>query len=329
MSGPQWAMLYQVAVETGLRRAELASLTRALFDLNGDQPTVTVAAAYSKNRRADTVPLRITTAEALRYFLADKMPRARAFNMPPRRHNVAMLCVDLKAAGIPYRDEDNRVADFHALRHTCGSWLAAAGVHPKVMQGIMRHSTITLTMDKYTHPFKNDQAEGIAKLPDLSDPGCESMAATGTNGENTQPKNWVSYWASRVRKHENRGDPQRQNKGKPTKTLRAKTPVKQAKKRCFTGKKTVGVGFEPTVSTRPTPVFKTGPFNRSGTPPALLRRRFRSIRRTQSILFSRPYTHCAYFWRVGSVVIPITLNQAVLTESGYCFHHHLSSIRRA
>ena len=30
---------------------------------------------------------------------------------------------------------------------------------------------------------------------------------------------------------------------------------------------TVGVGFEPTVTTSATPVFKTGPFNRSGTPP--------------------------------------------------------------
>ena len=29
----------------------------------------------------------------------------------------------------------------------------------------------------------------------------------------------------------------------------------------------VGVGFEPTVTTSATPVFKTGPFGRSGTPP--------------------------------------------------------------
>ena len=29
----------------------------------------------------------------------------------------------------------------------------------------------------------------------------------------------------------------------------------------------VGVGFEPTVGYQPTPVFKTGAFNRSATPP--------------------------------------------------------------
>ncbi len=30
----------------------------------------------------------------------------------------------------------------------------------------------------------------------------------------------------------------------------------------------VGVGFEPTVGYQPTPVFKTGAFNRSATPPS-------------------------------------------------------------
>jgi hypothetical protein len=35
-------------------------------------------------------------------------------------------------------------------------------------------------------------------------------------------------------------------------------------------KEAVGVGFEPTVNTRPTPVFKTGPFSRSGTPPGVV-----------------------------------------------------------
>ena len=115
MSGPERAMLYRLAVETGLRRAELASLKRGSFDLDGEQPTVTVAAAYSKNRRADTIPLRTETAEVLKVFLATKMPGVQAFNMPPRRKNVAMFRADLKAAGIPYWDEDDRVADFHAL----------------------------------------------------------------------------------------------------------------------------------------------------------------------------------------------------------------------
>ena len=36
-----------------------------------------------------------------------------------------------------------------------------------VIQWIMRHSTITLAMDRYTHAFRGDEAAAIAKLPGL------------------------------------------------------------------------------------------------------------------------------------------------------------------
>ena len=49
-------MLYAVAVMTGLRAAELASLTRDSFKLDAVPPAVAVEAGYSKRRRKDTVP---------------------------------------------------------------------------------------------------------------------------------------------------------------------------------------------------------------------------------------------------------------------------------
>ena len=45
LSGPDRAMLYEVAAYTGLREGELASLTRTSFDLDANPPTVTVEAA--------------------------------------------------------------------------------------------------------------------------------------------------------------------------------------------------------------------------------------------------------------------------------------------
>jgi len=87
----------------------------------------------------------------------------------PRAENVAkMLRKDLAAAGIAYKDEDDKVEDFHALRHTCGSWLMAANVNPKIIQQVMRHSTITLTMDRYTHALKADGVRAVNQLPELS-----------------------------------------------------------------------------------------------------------------------------------------------------------------
>lgn len=55
------------------------------------------------------------------------------------------------------------IADFHGLRHTCGAWLAQAGAHPKVVQTIMRHSSITLTMDRYGHLFPGEASEAVAR----------------------------------------------------------------------------------------------------------------------------------------------------------------------
>jgi integrase len=66
-----------------------------------------------------------------------------------------------------------RVADFHSLRHTFISNLAAGGVHPTTAQLLARHSTITLAMDRYTHSFRGDEGAALAVLPDLTTGGTE------------------------------------------------------------------------------------------------------------------------------------------------------------
>jgi len=180
MTGPERAMLYRVAVETGLRAGELRSLTRASFDLDAERPTVTVAAAYSKHRREDVVPLRKETAADVRAFLAAKTPAAWVFHMPKACHVAKMLRKDLKAATIPAEDSAGRVVDFHALRHTFITNLANSGVHPKTAQALARHSTITLTMDRYTHSYLEDESAAVAKLPDVTQAEAEPVRATGT-----------------------------------------------------------------------------------------------------------------------------------------------------
>ena len=39
----------------------------------------------------------------------------------------------------------------HDLRHTAATQLLERGVHPKVVQEMLGHSTITLTLDTYSH----------------------------------------------------------------------------------------------------------------------------------------------------------------------------------
>ena len=185
MTGPDRAMLYRLAVGTGFRANELRSLTPESFDLQADPPTVTVEAGYSKHRRADTQLLRQDLADLLGDWLTRRAAGERVFQMPDK--TARMLRSDLKAAQIPIEDRSGRVVDFHALRHTAGSLLKDAGVYPKLIQAFMRHSTITLTMDRYTHIEMRDRQTVLNALPgvDLGTAAkrTRQLKATGTYDE--------------------------------------------------------------------------------------------------------------------------------------------------
>jgi len=203
MAGADRAMLYALAVSSGLRSAELRSLPPGTFDLDADPPTVTVAAAYSKHRRDDMQPLPERLVTELRGYLDGRGRTAAVFSMPHPSGVSRRLKADLRLARarwiravkgrgerrerwgsgfLVYRDDAGRVLDFHALRHTFVSNLARGGVHPKTAQQLARHSTITLTMDRYTHTGQGAAAAALDTLPDLfpATPEREAVSATGT-----------------------------------------------------------------------------------------------------------------------------------------------------
>jgi integrase len=146
MSGRDRAMLYRVATETGLRAGELASLTAQSFDL--DARTVTVSASYSKHRREDVLPLRLASLPDLAEWLRSRPPEGPLWILPEK--TARMIRRDLLAAGIPEKTSEGLI-DFHSLRHTFISGLIERGVDPRTVQDLARHSTITLTIDRYSH----------------------------------------------------------------------------------------------------------------------------------------------------------------------------------
>ncbi len=203
LTGPDRTMLYGLAVTTGLRASEIGSLTPRCFDLDADPPTVTVEAAYSKHRRDDVLPLRADVVGALRTRFAGLAPNDPVFAMPDKPAKMIRADLDdARAAWIQdaetdderrsressmflaYRDGAGRVADFHSLRHTFITNLARGGVYPKTAQGLARHSTIMLKMDRYSHTVIGEQAAALDVLPDLdSTPEHrERQRATGTDG---------------------------------------------------------------------------------------------------------------------------------------------------
>ena len=68
----------------------------------------------------------------------------------------------------------------HAARHTTVTLLMAAGEHPKIVQGLLGHATIALTLDTYSHVMEGQREQATAKLTALLTPTTVAGATAGT-----------------------------------------------------------------------------------------------------------------------------------------------------
>jgi integrase len=59
---------------------------------------------------------------------------------------------------------------FHDLRHSAATILLVAGVHPKVVQERLGHSTIAMTLDVYSHVLPSMQQEAAGKIDNIFRP---------------------------------------------------------------------------------------------------------------------------------------------------------------
>jgi integrase len=178
-SGDRLEALYVLAVHTGMREGELlglkwedADLERSVLRLRhalvreggkislGDLKT-------PKSRRS--VRLTRAAADALRSHLErqlEEMERMGSLYQPgglvfatesgtlinPSNLRNRSFKPLLKRAGLPD-------ICLHDLRHTCATLLLSQGTHPKLVQELLGHATIAMTLDTYSHflPSMGDQ----------------------------------------------------------------------------------------------------------------------------------------------------------------------------
>lgn len=135
LTGEQRYWLYVVALATGFRAQELASLEGQ--DFHSDY--VRLKAENAKNGKAANQPL----PEGL------KLPKwkGQVWSGYWYTKAAAMLREDL--GKVKYETRDG-ILDFHALRTTAITRWALAGLPPEQTKLLARHSTITLTLDVYT-----------------------------------------------------------------------------------------------------------------------------------------------------------------------------------
>ncbi len=172
-SGERNEAIYITAIHTGLRKGELLGLKWTDLDLDGGTLSVRRSLKVTdhgldfgptKNKASRrSVPLNKSAVAALKaHRLRQNEERLRLGELwedqdlvfpnrvgkpinPSNLYNREYKPL-LKRAGL----EDERFT-FHSLRHTFASALCNKRVYPKVIQSLLGHSSITQTMDTYSH----------------------------------------------------------------------------------------------------------------------------------------------------------------------------------
>jgi integrase len=169
--------LYVLAVHRGLRQGELLGLKWDDVDLKAGTLQVRRTLSLTrdghvmeqpKNGKGRSIDLTQSAADALRSHLQRQLKEIEALGdecqdeglIFPGAHGQPMrpwtltrkLQRILERVGLPH-------IRFHDLRHTCATLLLGKGVHPKFVQELLGHATITITLDTYSHviPAMEDQ----------------------------------------------------------------------------------------------------------------------------------------------------------------------------
>ena len=120
------------------------------------------------------------------------LENARARWIAEAENDPAETEIRQKSKFLSYYDDDRRQAGFQALRHPSLSRLGRSGASAKVMQRLARHSTVELTIGRYTHAGLYDLSSAVNALPPLPiakqpERNQATLMATGTDNSVASP----------------------------------------------------------------------------------------------------------------------------------------------
>ena len=192
LKGHRLEALFKLALATGMRRGELLALTWDKVDFERNTISISKSATrvYNQETRKTTIevggpksksgyreiPMLPSVAPILskHYMLQQKEQReaGSAYNKlnlvfcssvgtftEPGRINTTLDKV-LKQAGVEH-------INFHALRHSFATRALEIGVPAKVVQAMLGHSDVALTLNTYTHLLKETLHDEIGKMNSL------------------------------------------------------------------------------------------------------------------------------------------------------------------
>ena len=172
---------------TGTRRSEALGLRWSDLDLKAARASIRqtvklvdkqiVISPRTKSARARVIALDRATVASLRSWKTTQQRERLLQGAHVEADDLVFALPD----GRPYnpdrfsrefkrrqeRHEVRPVIRLHDLRHTWATLALQAGVHPKVVQERLGHSSIAITLDIYSHvtgPMASDAAEQVAGL---------------------------------------------------------------------------------------------------------------------------------------------------------------------
>jgi integrase len=186
--GDRLESLYVLGVTVGLRQGELLGLRWDDVDLKTGKLKIDrqlqrrrdgsgLALVPTKTGRGRTVRLGSAATKALKaHRQRQAEEKLKAGSLYPDHHLIFVTTIGtpldaqnvvnrsfkplLERAGLP-------PIRFHDLRHTCASLLLSKGINPKIVQECLGHSSITVTMDVYSHLMPDIQAGAADAMDDL------------------------------------------------------------------------------------------------------------------------------------------------------------------
>ena len=194
-AGPQPAAFYSLALDTGMRKAELCGLKWSDLDAQGRltvqrqlvKPRPQPIFGPVKNQTERVLELAPETLDLLakhkrhqaeiklrnrQYYhdhglmfakeWGDIQRRRDVLGNPLQANNLGQreFATLLKASGV-------RRIKFHGMRHTCATLLLQAGVPPHVVQQRLGHKRIEMTLSTYAHALPSMQQDAAARLGEI------------------------------------------------------------------------------------------------------------------------------------------------------------------
>jgi integrase len=185
--GDRLEALYVLALNTGLRQGELLALKWE--DVELEDAVVRVRRTLTRTRGKVTIGPPKTTRSRRSVGFTQKAVEALRDHLARQLEEMEQMGSLYRPGGLVFANESGGIINpsnlrnrsfarllhraglppttrFHDLRHTCATLLLSRNVNPKIVSEMLGHSSISITLDIYSHVLPNMQESAVRALDD-------------------------------------------------------------------------------------------------------------------------------------------------------------------